>query len=261
MIKSAIGIITKKTSNKWIVDILRSLNNNGTKKEKIRVILYLDDFRCNISNNQFCIQDVIYFHYDKKCIDGCNRIFVYNVAKLSNETTHGILRSIVINNVTYPSIVSYHNCKTVLHVIYNVEVYDIPIKYMKKNVVAKYALLDPCDFNMNTSDLDCKFDDIKLICLVKLSTPIPPCPSFTTTVDPTENTTIEEESTTIESTTLSTTTILPSTTETTCAPCPPFPPCEDYKIYILILKYLRLILFFFVIFLLLKLFWYLFLCC
>lgn len=257
MIKNAIGIITKKTANNWVVDILRELNNDGSKREKIRVILYFSDFKCNISFEQFHMRDVIYFHYEKKCIDGCNRIFVYNITTLKTEILSGILRSIVINNVTYPAIVEHVNHLTTLNIMFNVEPYDIPFKYLKKNVIARYVKLDTCDFNMNVSDIECKFNDIRLICLTKLSLPVPPCPSFTTTLNDNNTTNAPSESTTQEYTTLPSenTTIAPpeSTTQEQ--------ENEDLKVLILILKYARLFLFFFIWFLIIKLFFLMFYCC
>ncbi|VBB18939.1 hypothetical protein YASMINEVIRUS_1471 [Yasminevirus sp. GU-2018] len=179
MLKSAVGIIIKKTRNSWVVDVVRPADSNGCKRSKIQTTLFFENFKCDALklNKLFNEQDVVRFSY-KKIVDcNCTKIIVYNVHKLIVDKIKGCIGEYDFGCEVLPIITTKPNAcpksgkrtNTKVYVVWNVDSSEIP-KDCCKNVTAEYVCLDSKEFCFKFSNIKDDCTDYKLICLVKLCT-------------------------------------------------------------------------------------------
>src|SRR5579872_3423821 len=162
MLKSAIGILMNKEANHWVVDILRSVDDNGVRRSKIGTTLYFKNFKCDILgfNQTINVKDVIKISYKKvssknllstnKTNNGNDRanIIIYDVRKLEIDTLTGDLGIKTMPDEKLPVVVVAKKHIKDVYIIWNANVDDIP-KNCDRKVAINYAVLDPDDFDVD----------------------------------------------------------------------------------------------------------------
>jgi predicted nucleotidyltransferase len=158
---SGIGIILKKTSTKYVIDIVRKLSENGNKKDNVEVNLYFSDFKCPVPNNLY-EHDVIKFTYKKEINNDCYNITVLSIKKLNTKTIKGKLGFRTIKKNT---LISLTDCNNVVYIAYNIDLDKIASSHLCKNVSIEYVELNDCDLRI---DISSSTEIRKLVYLIKI---------------------------------------------------------------------------------------------